>query len=497
MIEEIKPSALLQKYFPFAPTSGQLAFFELMDDFLTNDDRPRDCFLLKGYAGTGKTTIIGALIKTTKQFGYKTVLLAPTGRAAKVMSNYSKKLAVTIHKKIYRQVADAYTGCLVFERQRNQTDYTLYVVDEASMIGDDADFGSRGLLNDLVSYVYEGEGNKLLLVGDTAQLPPIGKVISPALDAGYLQANFNMSVSERELVEVMRQGQQSGILYNATSLRNVLIENRFDAPNPEAVKWSGVDLKEPAAKKPSDLSIKLTTKGFKDIYKMTGERLEDGLRYAYNKYGRENVVVVTRSNKTAVNYNKYIRQTINFAEEELDASDLLMIVRNNYTVLDEEAPAGFLANGDFVEVLKIRNQEEMHGLRFATVTLRLVDFDRQPQFDAKIILDTLHSSSPALSAEENKRLYESVFQDYVHLKSKKDRADAIRKDPYMNALQVKYAYALTCHKSQGGQWGAVFVDQGYLPAEQINQDFLRWLYTSITRATEEVFLMNFNADFFE
>ena len=498
MIEEIKPSALLLKFFPFAPTSGQLAFFELMDDFLTNDERERDCFLLKGYAGTGKTTIIGALIKTTKQFGYKTVLLAPTGRAAKVMSNYSKKMAVTIHKKIYRQIADAYTGNLVFERQRNLNEFTLYVVDEASMIGDDADFGSRGLLNDLVAYVYEGVGNKLVLVGDTAQLPPIGKVISPALDAGYLVANFNLSVMEQELVEVMRQGQQSGILYNATGLRNVLIDSRFDAPNEGSVKWSAVDVqKEVMPKKPTDLSIKLTTKGFKDIYKMTGERLEDGLRYAYGKYGRENVIVVTRSNKTAVNYNKYIRQTINFAEEELDASDLLMIVRNNYTVLDDDAPAGFLANGDFVEVLKIRNQEEMHGLRFATVTLRLVDFDNQPQFDAKIILDTLHTATPALSAEQNKLLYESVFQDYVHLKSKKDRADAIRKDPYMNALQVKYAYALTCHKSQGGQWGAVFVDQGYLPAEQINQDFLRWLYTGITRATEEVFLMNFNADFFE
>ena len=465
------PSELLLKKFPHQPTNGQRDFFVQMDDFLLDQERYRDCLLLKGYAGTGKTTLISAVIKVINQFGFKAVLLAPTGRAAKVMVNYSKKTAQTIHKKIYRQVADPYTGSLQFQRQKNYHEGTLFIVDEASMITDDAEFGARGLLYDLVEYVYENVGNKLLLVGDVAQLPPINKDISPALDKDYLERTFYMTVFEQELTEVMRQDEGSGILKNATRLRDVL----------------------PLEK----VNIQFQTRGFKDIFKMTGDRLEDGLRYAYQKHEPSNVIIITRSNKAAVQYNQFVRRQINFAEEELDVGDLLMIVRNNYTVLEEDSPAGFLANGDFVEVKRIRKSEEVHGFRFANVELKLIDYDEQPSFEAKIFLDTLHSPQASLSSDDSKRLYEAVLQDYVYIKAKKERNEAIRKDVFLNALQVKFAYALTCHKSQGGQWNAVFVDQGFLPDDNVNHEFVRWLYTAITRASDEVFLMNFRPQFFE
>ncbi|MCE7039515.1 ATP-dependent RecD-like DNA helicase [Dyadobacter sp. CY312] len=468
------PSQLLAKQFPFRPTEGQLRFFKQTDNFLIEKkglERYRDCFLLKGYAGTGKTTIISTLIKVLKNYGYKSVLLAPTGRAAKVMSGYSDKVALTIHKKIYKQTSDSHSGSLSFQRQKNYHDNTLFIVDEASMITDEAEFGNRSLLSDLIDYVFENPGNKLMLVGDVAQLPPVGQELSPALDRDYLEKRYDMSVFLEELREVMRQDEQSGILYNATELRSLLTE------------------KEPA--------IKITTKSFRDVFKMTGERLEEGLRYAYDKFGEENTIILTRSNKSAVQYNEYIRRMINFSEEELDAGDRLMVVRNNYSVLDEDSPAGFIANGDFVELLKIRRTQEMHGFRFADVILRLTDYEKQPEFDAKIILDTLHSASPSLSNEDNRKLYDAVQEDYVDIKSKKERMEAMRKDPFLNALQVKFAYALTTHKSQGGQWSAVFIDQGYLPEEQVNTEFIRWLYTAITRATDEVFLMNFHPHFFK
>lgn len=464
------PAALLKKSFPHQPTSGQEHFFIKIAEFL-EDENLRDCFLLKGYAGTGKTTLISTVINVIGKLGFKTVLLAPTGRAAKVMANYSKKKALTIHKKIYRQVADSYTGSLHFERQSNKHRDTLFIVDEASMISDEAEFGSRGLLYDLIEYVFEGIGNKLLIVGDVAQLPPINRDLSPALDKALLESTFYMSVYEQELTEVTRQGQNSGILQNATHLRDVL----------------------PSEK----INIQLQTKGLRDFYKMPSDRLEDGLRYAYEKHGRENVTIITRSNREAVQLNQFVRRQINAAEEELEAGDLLMIVRNNYTILDEESPAGFLANGDFVEVKRIRKEEEIHGFRFATVELQLLDYEEQPPFEAKIFLDTLHTPSPSMNQEDSKRLYEAVLQDYIYLKSKKARNEAIRQDVYLNALQVKFAYALTCHKSQGGQWKSVFVNQGYLPEEQVNKEFIRWLYTAVTRATDEVFMMNFHAHFFE
>jgi ATP-dependent exoDNAse (exonuclease V) alpha subunit len=280
-----------------------------------------------------------------------------------------------------------------------------------------------------------------------------------------------MSVFEEELTEVMRQDEQSGILFNATELRDQLKEEK---PH-----------------------ITIVSKSYRDTFRMTGEKLEEGLRYAFDKFGQENTIILTRSNKSAVQYNEYIRRSINFSEEELDAGDRLMVVRNNYSVLDEDSPAGFIANGDFVELLKIKKTQEIHGFRFADVVLRLTDYEKQPEFEAKIMLDTLHSASPSLSSEDNRKLYDSVLEDYFYIKSKKERSEALRKDPYLNALQVKFSYALTCHKAQGGQWSAVFIDQGYLPEEQVNNEFIRWLYTAITRATDEVFLMNFHTHFFK
>ena len=467
----MSPAQLLTKAFPFEPTSGQAALFEQLEVFLLDKERYRPVFLLRGYAGTGKTTVISTLVNNLRHFNFKSVLLAPTGRAAKVMSNYSKRKAYTIHKKIYFQKSDPYSGSLVFERQKNYHQDTLFIVDEASMIADEADFvGNKGLLKDLIEFVFEHPSNRLMLVGDAAQLPPVGHPDSPALDAEYLKRNFEVSVLEIELTEVTRQQAQSGILHNATRLREQIGKE--------------------------SLKIQFNTKSFKDIFRMTGEKLEDGLRYAYEKYGREGTIVLCRSNKAAVSYNDFIRLKINFTESEIDAGDYLMVVRNNYTTLEEDAPAGFLANGDFVEILKIIRYEEIHGFRFADVRLRLVDYEEQGPFEAKIFLDTLHTADTSLNKEQSKKLYDTVSQEYYYIPGKKERAEAVRNDRYLNALQVKFAYALTCHKSQGGQWNAVFVDQGYLTDEKLNTEFLRWLYTACTRATDELFLMNFNERFF-
>jgi ATP-dependent exoDNAse (exonuclease V) alpha subunit len=471
MAENISTTELLSKKFPFEPTQGQAELFEKLDVFLADDENYRPVFVLKGYAGTGKTSILTTLIKVLPKTGYKSVLMAPTGRAAKVMANYSGKIAQTIHKKIYKQVADTYTGDLQFVRQKNYSEFTLFVVDEASMISDERDFGSKGLLNDLIEFVFENEGNKLILIGDEAQLPPVGVTVSPALDPTYITNRYLTQVTEQILTEVTRQEAHSGILYNATRLRDTLDAEKIE--------------------------IDFQTKGFPDFFRMGGDRLEDGLRYAYEKYGPENVILITRSNKNAVQYNQFIRNTINYAENELENGDKLMVVRNNYTLLEEDSKAGFIANGDFVEVVRIRKEEEMHGMRFVNVELKLVDYPDEPEFETKIILNTLSSNSPTITQEENKLLYEGVLQDYFWMKNKKDRNEAIKKDKFLNALQVKFAYALTCHKSQGGQWPVVFVDHGYLPDNQIDKDFVRWLYTAITRATKEVFLLNFSPQFFK
>jgi exodeoxyribonuclease-5 len=470
------PAFLLNQKFPFEPTPSQAELFNKLSTFILNEDEWAPLtFIIRGYAGTGKTTVISTLIKILGSFSYKTQLLAPTGRAAKVMANYSKKKASTIHKKIYRQVSNPNSGALVFQRMNNYATNTVFIVDEASMISDESEFGQNSLLTDLIEYVFTNPenghtGNKLIFVGDTAQLPPVGKSLSPALSKDYISSEFHMDVMDHELIDVMRQDIHSGILYNATNLRGLLAHN--------------------------STSIQFNTASFKDFFRMTGEKMEDGMHYAYRKFGKEDTIVLTRSNKSAVQFNEFVRRTILYQEDEISSGDLLMIVRNNYHWLDEDSPAGFLANGDFVEVLKIKKEEEMHGFRFMNVALRLCDYEEHPEIEAKILLDTLHSAESALGKEGNKKLYDSVCEDYSHITKKKERLEAIRKDPYLNALQVKFAYALTTHKSQGGQWKAVFVEQGYLKDDQIDAEYIRWLYTAITRATHELFLVNFHERFF-
>ncbi|MFD3000972.1 ATP-dependent RecD-like DNA helicase [Pontibacter toksunensis] len=462
----MRPLEALRSNFPFEPTEDQAKLFTKLDEFILAKQEERQVFLLKGYAGTGKTTVVSSLVKILNTFGYKYVLLAPTGRAAKVMASYSGKPAHTIHKKIYRQTANPFSEGLSFTRQPNKSDNTIYIVDESSMISDESGFGANGLLEDLLNFVFDKKNNKLLLIGDTAQLPPVGQALSPSLDAEYLKKNFWCHVQQVELRNVMRQAEASGILMNATQLRDQM--------------------------KQEPLDIKLSTKGWRDIFRMTGEKLEDGLRYAYDKFGVENTIIICRSNKSANLYNQHVRRRIFFAEDELGVGDYLMIVRNNYFWLPKDSDIGFMANGDFVEVTKIIRYEDMYGFRFADVRVRFVDYPEAQEEEVKIMLDTLYTDAPALPADQNKKLYEEVLQDYADIKTKKERSKELKKNPYLNALQVKFAYALTCHKAQGGQWKAVFVDQGFLKEDMVNEEFARWLYTALTRSSEELYLLNFN-----
>lgn len=454
---------------PATPTDSQCKAIELMEQLVESKGTNNFALLLRGYAGTGKTTLLSALVRAIPKNRFQTILLAPTGRAAKVMSSYSGQGAATIHRHIYRKEATA-SGSIHFSRKRNMFANTIFIVDEASMLSDDSEFGANGLLGDLISYVFEQKNNRLILCGDTAQLPPVGKTISPALDKRYLESHFSLDLLEVELTDVVRQAQASGILYNATQLRNDIRKNAT--------------------------TIHFTT-GFKDFYKMTSDRLEDGLRYAYDNFGREETIVVCRSNKSATGYNRYIRQAIFFTENELDAGDLLMSVRNNYTILPPNISSGFIANGDFLEIRKVLRYQDQYGFRFADIEAVFRDFPEFGNFQLKIMLDTLYSSTPNLEKEKMNELYKEVEKEYVDIATKQERMDAIRKDPFLNALQVKFAYALTCHKAQGGQWHTVFIEQGYLTEDKIDIEFLRWLYTAITRGKSQVFLVNFHPRFFE
>jgi exodeoxyribonuclease-5 len=462
---------LIEQSFGNIPTAQQRDVFAMLENFLpsTNAD---DCFILKGYAGTGKTTLISALVKVLPKLKLKSVLLAPTGRAAKVITNYSGKKAFTIHKKIYRKKVAA-SPEMNFVLGDNIMENTLFIVDEASMISDQVhDYSRQSLLQDLISYVYNGKNCKLMLVGDTAQLPPVGSDISPALDKLFVSEQFRLNVFTYELTDVVRQEKESGILFNATQLRELV-------------------------RKGEEVFPKFNIKGYKDIFRMTGERLVEGLNYAYDKYGMENTIVICRSNKNANAYNQNIRNRILYREEELSGGDHIMIVRNNYFWLKPEDNSGdFIANGDIARIRKVRRIEEQYGFRFAELVIELLDYPDEEPLSCKVMLDTLYSETPSLSNADNKRFYEAVLQDYMHIENKKFRMEELKKDPYYNALQIKFAFAVTCHKAQGGQWPAVFIDQGYLTDEMLNTEFLRWLYTGLTRSNKELFLVNFSDQFF-
>lgn len=467
----------LLAHFGFKPTKNQQKVIGELTDF-TFSSSPKSTFILKGYAGTGKTSIVGALVKTLPDFNFSSVLLAPTGRAAKVLSNYSGKPAFTIHKMIY-QLKTSGDGYTRFVLNENKFENTLFIVDEASMIGDgsgltQASWGeTKSLLDDLLSYVFAGKNCKLILIGDTAQLPPVGTDLSPALDEDFMYKTYYLNLIFFELNEVVRQQKTSGILKLATSLRQKIQEKNYQLPLFN-IKSSGIDVKI-----------------------ISGIELEDELNTSYGKFGDENVMVICRSNKRANLFNLQIRSRIKWLEDEIASSDLMMVVKNNYFWLDSSSKAGFIANGDIIEILKIRGEEEQYGFRFATVTVRMLDYPEEKDLEVKILLESILAESPSLSSTRFRELYDAISEEYSYEPNRKKRNELIRKNPYYQALQVKFANAVTCHKSQGGQWDVVFVEQGYLTEEMINMEYLRWLYTAVTRAKKTLYLVNFNEEFFE
>ncbi len=460
---------LLHENFLFTPTSGQENLLKILSQFISNNDK-NNLLLIKGYAGTGKTTVIKTLTKTLSILKQKSLLLAPTGRAAKVIETYTKEPAFTIHKKIYK-IEKVNEGFGKFKLARNLYKNMFFIVDEASMIGDNSYensvFGSGNLLSDLITFVRQGDNCKLIFIGDTAQLPPVGLDLSPALNTYNLET-FGFKVSEIELTEVIRQSQNSGILSNATYLRNLFKDYDFKMP-------------------------KLTSQGFDDIKFITGEDLIELIDNSYSEYGINETIVITRSNKRANVYNQGIRNKIFWYEDLISVGDYIMIVKNNYNWLDDEIKINFIANGDIARIEKIKKYYTRYNMRFADVRITLVDYDIE--LDTRILLDTLTSETASLSSEQNKEFFYAVLEDYNYIKTKAKRYKAVREDGFFSALQVKFAYAVTCHKAQGGQWKSVFIDHGYLIKERINKEFIRWLYTAITRASEKIYFVNFNKDF--
>ncbi len=465
---------LLFRSFPYEPTAGQNELLGRLAGFLTVSwQDPDSVFILRGYAGTGKTTVVRALVDVLPKIGLRTVLMAPTGRAAKVLASYTHRPAHTIHRKIYFAWTSG-EGKIELKLQQNKHKNTLFIIDEASMIQhgiqDGQLFSSRDLLEDLFTYVRSGENCRILLLGDSAQLPPVGSVTSPALDLAYLKRVFHIRIETCELHEVVRQSMRSGALYNATLVRQQVSAGKMVFPV-------------------FDLS------GHTDVIRLRGPELEEELNSAFASSRKENSVVICRSNKRANLFNREIRRRILFLDHEIAAGEYLMVVRNNYFWLPEGSAAGFIANGDIIELMRIRKIEEIYGFRFADVTIRFLDYPDEKELDVMILLDTLESESAALSQPENNRLFQSVMEDYQMLGSRKARLEKVKANPWFNALQVKYAYALTCHKTQGGQWDTVFVDQGYVSDNMLDLDYLRWLYTAVTRTTKKLFLVNFEDRF--
>ena len=456
----------------FETTPGQKKIIEKLSEYLSGDDFSR-IFVLNGYAGTGKTTLIAAVVGALKEEGIKPVLLAPTGRAAKVLARYAGEKALTIHKRIYRERTNAdYES--KFTLNPNPERGAVFIVDEASMLSDTtsggAVFGSGSLLSDLVDYVRSGRGCRLILVGDSAQLPPVGSDFSPALDPSTLSAYGEVDYAT--LDEVVRQESESGILFNATLVRCMLENGLCEIPH--------FDLNYP------------------DIEALEGGEFLEKLQDCYDRYGRDETIVITRSNRRANRYNEGIRRNVLYAEEEIESRDMLMIVKNNYYFPEhtENCPMNFIANGDIARLKRIRRFEEFYGFRFADAVVEFPDYE-DTEIECKLLLDTLTSESPSLTREESSRLFYEVEKDYTEIRSKLKRFREIRENPHFNALQIKFSYAVTCHKAQGGQWRAVFVDRCLFGEEPMTRDLLRWLYTALTRATEKLYLVNFDKTFYE
>ncbi len=461
----------LRKNLDFEPTPGQENLLVELSGYISLPGN-RELFLIKGYAGTGKTTIVNALVRTLAVLEQKSVLLAPTGRAAKVLAAYTGHTAYTIHKKIYRQKSGR-DGLGDFVLDRNLQNNTFFIVDEASMIGDrnpeNHFFGSGDLLSDLDQYVHSGTNCHLILIGDTAQLPPVGLAVSPALDTRKL-VSMGFQVREVYLRDVVRQAQGSGILTNATQLRNIMEESRVEMPHFEIDAYS-------------------------DIERIGGVELLEELENCYSKYGVNDTIVVSRSNKRANRFNQGIRNQILWHEDEIVMNDLLMVVKNNYFWNSPEEKLDFIANGDIVTILRINGYQSLYGYRFADVTLGFVDYENL-ELDVTINLDTLAIDTAALPINRQKEFFNTVIEDYADEPDRKKQIDKVIGNPYFNALQVKFAYAVTCHKAQGGQWKAVFIDPGYFVEDMLNTEYLRWMYTAVTRATEKLYLVNFPDEFF-
>lgn len=457
----------IKENFPYQPTFEQEIAVKSLSEFLLSTAN-ETVFVLRGYAGTGKTSLVGALVKAMDKLQQKSVLLAPTGRAAKVFSAYAGHPAFTIHKKIYRQQSFS-NEVSNFSINDNLTTHTLYIVDEASMISNEglsgSMFGTGRLLDDLVEFVYSGAGCRLLLMGDTAQLPPVGEEQSPALVTEVLKG-YGLNVTEVDLTQVVRQVQASGILWNATQIRRLIAEEEcYSLP-------------------------KIKVSGFPDIKVVPGDELIETLTGCYEKDGMDETIVVCRSNKRTNIYNKGIRAQILYREDELNTGDLLMIAKNNYYWTERYKEMDFIANGEIAVVRRVRRTRELYGFRFAEVVLSFPDYN-DFEIEANLLLDTLHSDAPALPKTENDRLFYSVLEDYADITVKRERMKKMKADPHYNALQVKYAYAVTCHKAQGGQWQNVFLDQGYMSDEYLTPDYFRWLYTAFTRASKTLYLVNY------
>ena len=480
MIKDYFVELILEK-FGFQPTIQQREVVGLLSEFILSEDEDA-VFLLRGFAGTGKTSLVSALVRAVEQLKRECVLIVPTGRAAKVFSLYADHVAYTVHKRIYRQKSMDQDS--IFSLNYNLKSNLLFICDEASMVANEglggSVYGTGRLLDDLVHFVYNGKGCRLILMGDTAQLPPVGEAESPALQ-DEVMAGYGLHVISYTMTQVVRQTEESGILWNATRLRELLAnEDIFSLP-------------------------KIRLSGFSDILRVRGDELIETLEQCYHRDGLDETIVVTRSNKRAHIYNNGIRTQILWREAELESGDLLMVAKNNYFWAQGEAvPAEFIANGDIVRIVRVRNEHELYGFKFVEATVVLTDYD-DFELDCTLILDALHTEAPALTHEQQQQLFNLVMEDYSEINTAKpgeipqwrratkpEKLKALKSDPHYNALQVKYAYAITCHKAQGGQWTNVFIDQGYMTDEMLDPDYFRWLYTAMTRATGRVFLVNWS-----